>query len=87
ISRVAVRGGGTSGVQKGVYWKIDDGSEAWYPQTGYRDGAGLNREGYVSYVLSKANSALRINTFTNGDITHSSPNYSTSGCSVRCVKE
>lgn len=83
-SRVAVRGGDTSlETQKGIYWKLEDGSEAWYPQTRYL-GTGYSLDsGYVSYV----HPALRINTYTSGDTSSSTPNYSTYGCSVRCVRE
>jgi hypothetical protein len=87
ISQVSFRGGGetSNSIQKGVYWKLEDGSESWYPQTGYFFGNTTSSD--RTYMRTKAGNALYINTYGGGDIQHTSPSYPTYCGPVRCVKE
>ena len=84
-SQVSVNGTSDS-IQSGIYWELNDGSKAWYPQTGTLQ-SGNTTDNNESYVLTKAHGALYINTYTTGSIQHSNPSYPTYGCAVRCMKE
>ena len=86
ISQVSFRGTSDytdKNAQKGIYWKLEDGSESWLPQTGHLNGEKLTHN--QTYMQTKANAALYLNHHTSGDIQHLSANSYC--CSVRCVKE